>query len=343
MNWRPFDRISHFISLVTGSRGSSAQVFIEPMPAWGRRKDYSTRRLRAEPWRTVAMGAEIADCVSMLSTEEKQFLYWVTSEYFEGSGAIVDAGCFVGGSTVALAAGLAAARGRETWGPMAQLHSYDMFLVDDYMQQWYFERNNLRPEGNRFRNIFDANTTAWRQVLEVHDGDIMTFSWDRDLIEILFIDICKRWDVNDHVTREFFPHLIPGRSLVIQQDFFHHREYWVILTQELLQDYFEYICFIRWNTAVFRCVKAVDQAAIPLRLRELGLPELDRLLRRHIARHNAPYQVGMLSCALAFLHLDFGSIEEARHIHEEVSAKYTAEHWVTEALKDLRAALAKLD
>jgi hypothetical protein len=110
-----------------------------------------------------------------------------------------------------------------------------------------------------------------------------------------------------------------------------------------LQDYFEYIGFIRWNTAVFRCVKAAEPAAIPLRLRELGLAELDRLLRRHIARHDAPCQVGMLSCALAFLHLDFGSIEEARQIHEEVKAKYTAEHWVAEALKDVGAALAKLD
>jgi hypothetical protein len=218
-----------------------------------------------------------------------------------------------------------------------------MFLADEFMRRWYFERNNLRPEGDRFRNVFDANTAAWRGILEVHDGDITTFPWAGGPIEILFIDICKLWHVNDYVTREFFPNLIPGRSLVVQQDFFHHLEYWVIVAQELLHDYFEYVGFIRWNTAVFRCVKAVDPAAIPLRLRELGLPELDRLLRKQIARHDAPYQVGMLSCALAFLHLDFGSIEEARNIYEEVSAKYTAEHWVAEALKDLGAALANLD
>jgi len=279
--------------------------------------------------------------VSMLTIEEKQLLYWLTSQYFSGSGAVIDAGCFAGGSTISLAAGLATAGGRATWGARARINSYDTFLTDDFMRDWYFERNNLRTEGNRFRSIFDSAISSYDDLVAVHDGDITTASWTGEPIEILFIDVCKLWHINDHVTREFFPWLIPGRSIVVQQDFFHHLEYWVIITQELLHEHFEYLGFVKWNTAMFRCISLVAPTAIPPRLRDLGLSELDHLLCRHIARYDNPYQLGILKCALAFLHLDFDSLDEARRLNAEVNAHYAGGHWVAEALKDLAAELAK--
>jgi hypothetical protein len=127
----------------------------------------------------------------------------------------------------------------------------------------------------------------------------------------------------------------------VQQDFFHHMEFWVVIMHELLHEYFEYVGFVRWNSAVFRCVKSVPAEAIPTSLRDLGLAELGRLMRRHIDRHQEPYQRGMLICALAFLHLDFGDVDEARKIHAEVGATYAAEYWVAEALKDLGAQLVR--
>ncbi|HZF77467.1 MAG TPA: class I SAM-dependent methyltransferase [Acetobacteraceae bacterium] len=328
-------RFTRFMAEATGVPRAPDAVRFEPMPAWSRRKDYSLRLLRSEPWRAAVTPAEVNAVVSMLQPDEKQFLYWLTSEYFSGAGAIIDAGCFAGGSTVALAAGLAAARGRETWGEKARINSYDMFVTDDFMRVHYFEANGLTTEGARFRNIYDMNTARWRDMLKVRDGDITTYPWTGGPIEILFIDVCKVWHVNDFVTREFFPKLIPGRSLVVQQDFFHHMEFWVIITQELLHDYFEYVGFVRWNTAVFRNVRPVPPEAIPPDLRALGLAELDRLMRRHIARHTESYQVGMLTCALACLHLDFDSLDEARRLHSIVSARYAGEHWVDEAAKDV--------
>ena len=339
LDTRTVDRFTNFIASLTGVSCPPAEVRFEPMPAWARRKDYSLRLLRSEPWRGTLLPPEVSACVSMLQPDERQLLYWLTSEYFSGAGAIVDAGCFAGGSTVALAAGLATARGREIWGERARIHSYDMFLTDDFMSAHYFDANGLHTEGARFRNIYDQNTARWRVMLDVHDGDITTFRWNGAPVEILFIDICKAWHVNDHVTREFFPHLIPGRSLVVQQDFFHHMEFWVIVTHELLHEYFEYVGFVRWNSAVFRCVKSVPVEAIPVNLRALGLARLSRLIRDHIARYQEPYQCGILLCALAFLHLDFGGVDEARRICSEVGARYASAFWVAEAMKDLAAEL----
>ncbi len=42
----------------------------------------------------------------MLSIEERQLLAWLAASHWEGRGAIVDGGCFLGGSTLALGRGL---------------------------------------------------------------------------------------------------------------------------------------------------------------------------------------------------------------------------------------------
>ena len=46
---------------------------------------------------------------------------------------------------------------------------------------------------------------------------------------------------------------------------------------------------------------------------------------------------------IAFLHLDFDVLEEARRSHVDVGAPFAWEHWVAEALNDLAAELAKWD
>ena len=190
----------------------------------------------------------------MLSNDEKQLLFWLTSEYCTLAGAIVDSGCFAGGSTVALAAGLAAVSDPDALAdPRTRIDTFDRFITDDYMRVGYFEKNGLKTEGDRFRNIFDAIVENYRSLVRVFDGDITQTTWEKQPVEVLFLDICKTWEVNDFCTRLFFPLLIPGQSLVVQQDFFHHLEYWVILTQELLHEHFEYIGCVRWNSAVFRC------------------------------------------------------------------------------------------
>ena len=44
---------------------------------------------------------------TMLSDEESRLLYWLARHYAEGNGEICDLGCFAGGSTARLAAGVA--------------------------------------------------------------------------------------------------------------------------------------------------------------------------------------------------------------------------------------------
>ena len=90
--------------------------------------------------------------MTMLSEQERQLLYWLTSTHFIGAGAIVDGGCFVGGSTLSLAEGLRKNAARSS---SARVHVFDLFEVEPYMADLYFSERGLAP-GDSFRTLFDG-------------------------------------------------------------------------------------------------------------------------------------------------------------------------------------------
>ena len=330
-----FDTLRRFMGEFTGRKFLGEPSFTLT-PAWTRWKDFSTSLLKSEPWLDVKPPVSVLETLSMLTEEEKTFLYWLTRDYYQGRGAIVDAGCFAGGSTLAMAMGLKRTWPEETY----KLDSFDIFLTDDYMREWYFERHNRKTEGNRFRNIFDENICDVREKVRVHDGDISTFPWDGRPVEILFLDVCKAWEINDYCTRSFFPKLIPGHSIVVQQDFFHNWEFWIIITMELFQDRFEYIGYAPWNTAVFRSIAQIEADEVPRELRSLGLPKLAALLERHIERYDDPYLKAMLTTGLARLYQDFNETASAEHA--AAAALGLSDHWlVVEALRQMQLYPAK--
>lgn len=313
-------------------RAGVADIDVEftEMPLWARGRSYSTQLLRSQPWTHIQPAREVLSTISMLTDDERQFLYWCTAHYYENKGEIVELGPFVGGSSVAFAAGL-----RDAWrGSGRRIKVYDRFESDDFMEKFYFVPNGLKTINKSFRHIYDAQTAAYGDVLEIHSGDVVQEHWSGAPIEILFIDIAKNWRVNDHVNRTFLPHLMPGKSLVIQQDLYHQYEYWTIITMELLADYFEYVGFVKWNSAVYRCVRRVPPDVIPEDLRGLGLALLSNMIKTTIARHTDPYLVGILRAALIGLYVDFGDYDQATEMSTLVLAEHYSEPMVIQAIKN---------
>ena len=68
----------------------------------------------------------------MLVPDELRLLNYLADEYYTGEGAIVDAGCFLGGSTVALADGLRRNLLRRQRTEEKLIHSYDRFEIEAY-------------------------------------------------------------------------------------------------------------------------------------------------------------------------------------------------------------------
>jgi SAM-dependent methyltransferase len=205
----------------------------------------------AGAWRERPVPEACAGIPTMLMPDELRLLNWLADADYTGAGAIVDAGCFLGGSTVALAAGLRRNLERRRRPTKRLIHSYDRFEVEEYTRGTFFPES-VRT-GETFRPQFERNIAPFADLVEVHAGDVQAVEWNGGPIEILFIDVAKHWELCDRVTWQFFPHLIPGRSVVVQQDYlYHHWVAWLHVTMEVYADYFEYVCDTGANSVAFR-------------------------------------------------------------------------------------------
>jgi hypothetical protein len=202
--------------------------------------------LLGRPWRGDRHDADIPWVKTMLSTEERRLLYGLAREYASGQGAIVDAGCFLGGSTVALLAGVRD-RARRWEGP--PIASYDLFRVDPPTISKYFD--DSVSAGDSFRARFDANVAGFGVPHVVHEGDIAEIGWTGGPIEVLFLDVLKTWELNDAVVRDFFPSLVPGRSVVVHQDYGWGWQPWIPITVELIGDSLRLVDWMEYGSHVF--------------------------------------------------------------------------------------------
>src|SRR5215471_17211541 len=161
--------------------------------------------LYRRPWRHAELPPDATGIPTMLSKQERRLLYTLAREYASGDAAIVDAGCFLGGSTVALFGGVRD-RGERWAGP--PIASYDLFRVDPATITKYFD--DSVSAGDSFRARFDANVAGFGVPHIVHEGDIAEIGWTGGPIDVLFLDVLKSWELNDAVVRDFFSFLVPG-------------------------------------------------------------------------------------------------------------------------------------
>lgn len=199
---------------------------------------FDSRRLRGKPWNgDPSVPANLAYPQGMLGPEERRCLYYLTASHYSGAGRIVDAGAFLGASAFALAAGLAASK--HSHGKHARVVSYDYFCaVDDYVAAFVLQHFRPIHPGESFLDIFEYQTALWRDYITVVPGNFLSARWDGAPIEVLFVDIAKTVELNGHVISQFFPHLVPGRTVLIHQDYLHCWHPYIQITMEFLDEYF---------------------------------------------------------------------------------------------------------
>jgi SAM-dependent methyltransferase len=221
------------------------------------RRPRLAERLAPSAWRERALPATVTSVPTMLVPDELRLLQYLADECYTGQGCVVDAGCFLGGSTVALADGLRRNLLRRGRAEEKLLHSFDRFEIEAYTLGPYFPDSECAV-GDSFKPLFDRNTAPYATLLEVHPGDVGSMPWTGGAIEILFIDIAKHWTVCDWITWQFFPHLIPGTSVVVQQDYlYNHWTGWLHVTMEFYAEYFEYVCDTGVNSVAFLNTKRI--------------------------------------------------------------------------------------
>ena len=210
----------------------------------------------------------LMDFPSML-TEGDFAIYFDAGKRFQFRGSIVDAGCFVGGTTMSLVQGLMqndlSEDNRDKLSGVIRV--YDLFCIDDdyilgHLQKNYPNRDFVGQSS--FLGVFEDNLREYSHMLDIRPGDVMQSGYtDTEDIEILGVDLCKALPVTDYVVRTFFPRLLDD-ALVIQQDFIHQYHPHIHLSMLLLDDCFELEHEMRWG------------GSLSYRLRSSISPELIR-------------------------------------------------------------------
>jgi hypothetical protein len=238
--------------------------------------------------------AELQRVDTMLLREELRILFDLGARHWDGRGLIVDGGCFLGGSTLALAHGIKVNPRWRANPVRPAIHSYDRFEIEPWTIGLYF--HPPARGGDSFEARFRANIAPVADLIEVHRGDVTAHGWNGAPIEVLFIDLAKHWIVSDHVVRTFFPHLIAGHSIVVQQDYLYHEwNGWLAVTMELFRDYFRLERHARTGSVLFRLVTPIPSEKLALDpFQSLGRGAIARYMDDAIAHFTGPQKTMLM-------------------------------------------------
>lgn len=276
--------------------------------------------------------AEIYDCRGQLSPYDRLIYYWAGRTHYSGFGTIVDAGALIGGTAKLMAFGLTQnPRARDVSG---RILSYDRFEDRDggFMVEAIkkFRGIELPPAQNGvvdFEPAFRFNTAAFAEMIQVRRGDITKIGYnDERPIEILSVDVGKTKELMHYVAREFFPKLVPGKSIVLNQDYVFPHQPWVIIAMELLSDYFEHHEPPDECTMGHRCIAPITAEIVYERLGERGDVYFTAanvgLIRRARERLREPHNRVFLQAAEAYALSLFGAFEAARDAARALLSDY---------------------
>jgi len=203
-----------------------------------------------------------------LIVEEKRMLYLFAKHYFTGEGAIFDGGICLGACTEALAGGLAKNPNRDTIDKYIWAYERAKFVGDlkagnnkyivDMIKHHYGETFVDFSSGD-FSNLVRKNVAHLdgAEKVKLFIGDIMEQEYP-DKIEIMFLDVCKTPELN-FAMQKLYSRMIPGKSLLIHQDYTFPGLPWTRITMGYLAEYVEYVGSTPSNSAVWLLKKEIPQ------------------------------------------------------------------------------------
>jgi hypothetical protein len=288
------------------------------------------------PWRDVTLPTDAVGIPTMLSKAERRLLYSLARDYAAGDAAIVDAGCFLGGSTAAMLAGVRD-RGEPRTGPPVE--TYDLFRVEAFTIPKFFGSDRSVQVGDSFRPRFDAHVARFDVPHVVHEGDITEIGWSSGPIDVLFLDVLKSWEINDSVLREFFTALVPGRSVIVQQDYGWGDTPWIPITMELVRDSLVLVDWMEWGSHVFFVERELPADVLHEGVAGLDVDRKLELIEQAAKRAEGWVQ-GMLEISRSILVAERDGREAALTELRSVEERQVGRGFVLSCLEEVRQAIA---
>lgn len=243
---------------------------------------------------------------SMLHPPEEAALYRYGRDVYRGAGEIIDAGCFLGASTCALGYGLRDNRRLSPEQLRGRIHSFDLFLTPKGDSVKRFVDEGTQPRES-FRPQFERNIQPIHEHVVVHAGNLKKSTWRPESVEFLFVDIAKCWETNQKIVDDFFPLLIPGVSIVHQQDYIMQYCPWIQVAMEYYAEHFE---ILGWagTSVFFRYLGGLSEAPL-ISLRSLPVEEKLALLERAEGRFTGPPAWAVEAGRILLVFLEIGQAE----------------------------------
>jgi Methyltransferase domain len=230
-------------------------------------------------WKSVRF-VYLREIPTMLQPEETKYLYWLGRSVWTGAGLVLEIGPWLGGSTVCLASGMHAS-GHPAAG---RLHAVDNFLWREFMAA----RASLPIQpGESFEPFFLKNLSDYEDIVVAHartlpdeiiEGDheatakraaeesavpLLDVAPGEGPIEILFIDGAKSWRGMAHLLRIVRDRIVPGKTLLVCQDYKYWGTYWVPMMMSRLHEYVEPVHNVLGATTVtFRLTREIPRATL---------------------------------------------------------------------------------
>lgn len=268
---------------------------------------------------------EIREHPGMISHYERRLLYGLARERYRGKGVIVDAGVFLGASTIAFGRGLVENKSISlNEVPQPPLRSFDRAVAGPN-----FSRHSSKggipdvPVGESFESVLREQIQPYSNLTQLYVGDIRDYRGD-DIasIEICFLDVLKNREVTFHVMRTLFPKLIPS-SIIVQQDYFFSDLPHIRVLTEALSDKLRYLGEVR-SSAVFQCMESITGDDLTRAFRALECVDQSvELHQRAEARTTSPLRQYILRLSRSKLYALANDVDLARQTLAEANRQFS--------------------
>lgn len=263
----------------------------------------------------------------MMSVDERRFLYGYAANAYRGEGVIIDGGIFLGGSTMCFGQGIERNAMRDEilrrWP--RPVRSFERGIAGPQLRRFYAPGSRQLPAmGESFAHIIRENIEPVARLVDLRIGDILDQATGSEPVEILFLDVLKVPNIASFAVERFFGRLIPGCSIVVQQDYFYDKLPYIKTMQESFSDSFAYVGEIA-STAVFRCTAPIGPRRIEafINRRPDGDEEF-ALATRAMKRTSDPVRKVMMAVSRLRIATHYRGHDEGRRMLADVEAMVAA-------------------
>lgn len=156
-----------------------------------------------------------ANAIGMTSDNELCLCETYAREAWTGEGRIVDLGCWLGATTMALA------RGVMDRPYLKLILAIDRFIWETWMDPVAkaIGLEKVYAPGRCFYHDTEDYLSPYSEVVELVQSDLLEYQPSLEPIEFLFVDAMKSWELANAIASKFFPLLIHDKAYVVMQDF----------------------------------------------------------------------------------------------------------------------------